>query len=72
MSKDEAAVALGKKRWKGIPKDERKTHASSAATERWANATEADRAEVGKKLAAARAAKKAAAKKVQAKKVGKK
>jgi hypothetical protein len=56
---DKAAVALGKKRWKGIPKEERAEATAAAAKARWAKTSPAERLEIGRKLAAARAKKKA-------------
>ena len=54
--KNAAAVALGKKRWQGVKAEERSAALTAAVESRWKNATEADRAALGEKLAAARAA----------------
>ena len=55
--KDEAAVALAKKRWKDVSASDREAAGRTAALGRWDKASEADKLAVGKKLAAARAAK---------------
>lgn len=52
--KDPAAVALGQKRWKGVPARKRSEIARAAVSERWQNATEAERAAQGARLAKAR------------------
>jgi len=63
--KNPAAVALGKERWKGLSEEEVREHQSAAASARWEDATEEERAAIGKRLAEARA-------KARGKKAGKK
>jgi hypothetical protein len=47
---------MGKKRWDGVPAEERSRLMSEAGKAGWANATEADRKAKGAMLVAARAA----------------
>jgi hypothetical protein len=68
MSKDPAAIALGKKRWKGVSEEEKAAHVEMMHTERQAKMTPEERSESARKAVQARWAK---AKKA-AKKAGKK
>jgi hypothetical protein len=65
--KDPAAVSLGRRggiaRGKSLTADELSEQGRNAVAARWGNATAAKRADVGRKLAQARAKKKAGKKK---------
>jgi hypothetical protein len=54
--KNAAAVALGKRRFKGMNAKELAAYQSETAKSRWENATEEERRKHGAKLAEARAA----------------
>lgn len=53
--KDKAAVALGRKRWKGKTEEEKSEHAQAMNTSRWADKTPEERAAFGQMLTEARA-----------------
>jgi len=55
-AKDPAAVSLGRKRWKGVPAKERSEITRAAVSERWQNASAAERMAQGARLAKARKA----------------
>jgi hypothetical protein len=56
MKKDQAAVALAKKRWKGATQEEKSATGRNAAEARWNTASSKEREAVGARLAAARKA----------------
>ena len=68
--KDLAAVALGRKRWKGKTNEEKTEHSQNMNASRWADKTPEERAAHGQMLteARAKARKKKATKKAGAKK----
>jgi hypothetical protein len=67
MSKDKAAVALGKKRWKGKSAEDKRDHAVMMSIARAVAMTPEQRSAVAKQASLARWGKKGAKKKVPSK-----